>query len=108
MLERDYQAALIKRIKELLPGCIVLKNDSGYMQGVPDLTVLYGDRWGVLEVKKSEKAMKPEVPNQPWYVQELDRMSFADFIYPENEEQVLRDLQLALRSPWRTRVSKSF
>ena len=44
MLERDYQSHLIKRIKALLPGCVVLKNDSSYLQGIPDLVIFYGDR----------------------------------------------------------------
>lgn len=94
MLERDYQAQLIKRIKRLLPGCVILKNDSGYMPGVPDLTILYGDRWAMLEVK-THKAARNQ-PNQTYYVSELDRMSFASFIYPSNEEAVLDDLQQAL------------
>lgn len=94
MLERDYQAQLIKKIKRLLPGCVILKNDSDYMQGVPDLTILYGDKWAMLEVKVSKAARNQ--PNQTYYVDELDKMSFAAFIYPSNEEHVLYDLQQAL------------
>jgi hypothetical protein len=93
MLENAYQAELIKRIKRLLPGCVVLKNDTGYMQGIPDLTILWKKHWACLEVKKSRRS--PEQPNQDWYVNTLDSMSFAAFIYPENEEDVLHDLQQA-------------
>jgi hypothetical protein len=95
MLERDYQAGLIKRIKRLLPGCVVLKNDSAYLQGVPDLTILYRDMWAMLEVKASPSAAHQ--PNQEYYVELLGEMSFAAFIHPQNEEEVLRDLQQALQ-----------
>ena len=104
MLEREYQAHVIKELHARLPGCVVLKNDSGYRQGVPDLTVLYRKRWAVLEVKAHAKARTR--PNQQYYIDELKGMSFAAFIYPENEEEVLCDLQRTLRPGRETRVSK--
>lgn len=94
-LERDFQANLIKELKELFPGCLVLKNDSGYLQGIPDLTILYGGSWAVLEVKKS--ANESIQPNQEYYIDILDQMSFAAFVYPENKEAVLNELQEALQ-----------
>lgn len=93
MLERDYQKKLIDKLEILFPGCFVLKNDPGYLQGVPDLLVLYGDRWAMLEVKTSAKAATR--PNQTYYVELLDRMSFAAFVYPSNEEEVLDALTRA-------------
>lgn len=89
--ESSYQARLIKKLKDLFPGCIVLKNDSGYLQGIPDITVLYRDKWAVLEVKAS--ADSPERPNQKYYIDKLDSMSYSAFICPENEKAVLDDLQ---------------
>lgn len=103
--ERDYQAKLIKKLNHLFPGCVVLKNDSEYRQGIPDLIILYGESWAMLEVKSSANAV--EQPNQRYYVELLDDMSFADFIYPENEEQVLHDLQRALQAPRDARLSRS-
>lgn len=95
MLESDYQAYLIKKIKEeLLVGSLVVKNDPNYIQGIPDLTVFYFDRWALLEVKASEKSK--ERPNQRWYIEHWGQMTFCSFIYPENEEEVLRALQQAL------------
>lgn len=93
MLENRYQSQLIKKIQKIFPGCQVLKNDSSYIQGIPDLTILYKDRWAMLEVKASADAS--EQPNQRHYVQKLSDMSFAAFIFPENEEEVLHELQLA-------------
>lgn len=87
MLERDFQSDLIKELKVLLPGCMVLKNDPNYIQGIPDLMVLYKNHWGALECKKSSK--ESPRPNQPYYVKQMDDMSFASFIYPENKEEVL-------------------
>lgn len=94
MTENKYQAKLIKRIRSLLPGCIVVKNDPTYIQGIPDLIVLYGERWAALEVKASAKARRR--PNQDYYIDALGEMSFASFIYPENEEEVLDALQRSL------------
>lgn len=96
MLESKYQADLIKKIQKLLPGCIVLKNDSGLRQGIPDLTVLYRQRWAALEVKPSKDA--PQQPNQDYYISQMYEMSYAAFIYPENESEVLHALQQALGS----------
>lgn len=94
--ESDFQAELIKDIKRLLPGCYVLKNDPNYIQGFPDLLILYKDRWAALECKRSANASHR--PNQDYYVTELGRMSYASFIFPENSQEVLNELQRALES----------
>lgn len=96
MLENKFQAKLIKDIKKRLPGCIVMKNDSGYIQGIPDLLVLHNDKWAALECKKNETADRQ--PNQEYYVELMDNMSFARFIYPENREEILDDLQSTLQA----------
>jgi hypothetical protein len=105
MTENKYQAKLIKKLERLFPGCVVLKNDSGYRQGMLDLIILWGTYWASLEVKPSESASAQ--PNQEYYVKQLDEMSFAAFIYPENEKEVLSALQQAFRPPRRTRISES-
>jgi hypothetical protein len=89
--ENKFQANLKKKIKEMFPGCIVTKLDSGDIQGIPDLLILYKDRWATLENKKSEKAARQ--PNQEYYVDKMNNMSFSRFIYPENEEEVLDELK---------------
>ena len=91
--ESGYQQKLIKKLKDMFPGCIVLKNDAGYIQGFPDLTILYKDHWATLECKRDSKSSHR--PNQEYYVQKTNEMSFSRFIFPENEEEVLRDLQQA-------------
>jgi hypothetical protein len=96
MLESKYQADLIIRIRKRFPGSVILKNDSSYMQGVPDLTVLLEIMWAVLEVKTSANA--PEQPNQRYYVERMHEMSFGRFIYPSNEEEVLDELQQTYES----------
>ena len=95
-LERDFQAGLIKELKQIFKGCIIMKNDSSYIQGIPDLLILYRDKWAALEVKKSETASHR--PNQEHYVELMDEMSYASFIYPENKEEVLYELQQTLFS----------
>ena len=90
MLERDFQKGLIKELKNRYPGCIVLKNDPNYKKAIPDLTVLYNDKWATLEVKASAKAS--HVTNQDLYVERMNKMSFSAFIFPENKEDVLNEL----------------
>lgn len=94
-LESKFQFELIKELKDMFPGCIVLKNDPNYIQGMPDLTILWHDRWATLEVKKFATA--PHQPNQDYYVELMDSMSFSRFIYPENKEEVLYELQQSFR-----------
>lgn len=91
MLENKFQANLIKKLKKEYPGCIVMKNDSSYIQGIPDLLVLYKDKWASLECKKTEKARHQ--PNQDYYVNQMNEMSFSRFIFPENEQEVLDELK---------------
>lgn len=90
MLERDFQKALIKELKSRYPGCMVLKNDPNYIKAIPDLTILYGPHWATLEVKKSADAA--HVNNQDYYVEKMNEMSFSAFIFPENKEEVLNEL----------------
>lgn len=104
MQERDFQAKLIRELKEMFPGCIVLKNDPNYIQGIPDLLILYNDKWAALEGKKSAGASKR--PNQQYYVEQMNNMSFAKFICPENKEEVLNELQQAFNSQRSARVSR--
>lgn len=91
MVESKFQANLIKKIKNRFDGCVVMKNDSSYIQGIPDLLILYKDRWAALECKRSANA--PRRPNQEFYISKMNDMSFASFIYPENEEEVLDAVQ---------------
>lgn len=91
MLENKFQSNLIKELKKEFPGCMVLKNDPTYIQGVPDLLVLYKEHWCSLEVKKSAKAKHR--PNQDYYVDKMNDMSYSSFIYPENKETVMEELK---------------
>lgn len=90
-LESKFQKELMDEIREQYPGCVILKNDSSYIQGFPDWTILYKDRWAVLEAKRERGAKKQ--PNQEYYVDKLDKMSFSRFVYPENKDEVLEDLE---------------
>lgn len=102
MLEREYQSKLIKKLKRKYPDAVILKNDADYLQGVPDLLILRGDRWAALETKKDKKAKHR--PNQDYYVKKMRGMSYASFIYPENERKVLDEVQRALEPDRTARV----
>jgi hypothetical protein len=90
-LEREFQANLIRELKNRFIGCIVTKLDPCHIQGIPDLLILYEDKWAVLECKKFAGAKKRA--NQLYYVERMNEMSFSRFIYPENKEAVLYELQ---------------
>lgn len=92
-LESGFQDKLIKDIKEMFPGCMTFKMDQ--IQGIPDLLVLHGDKWASLECKQHSKAKRQ--PNQEYYVERMNEMSFSRFVCPENKEEVLRELQSALQ-----------
>lgn len=98
MKERYYQGRLINKLENLFPGCVVLKNDANYIQGIPDLIILYNDRWACLEVKNDSTSQVQ--PNQDYYIERLNEMSFAAYIYPENEAEVLDALQRSFESSW--------
>ena len=91
MRENRFQKKVIDELHTRFPGCVILKNDSGYLQGIPDLTVLYKDRWAMLETKRSSNAEHQN--NQDYYVNKMNEMSYASFIFPENKEDVMRELQ---------------
>ncbi len=93
MLENKFKTQLVNELEEMFPGCIVVHLDPNEIQGIPDLLVLYGNKWAALEGKKSANATHR--PNQDYYVDLMNRMSFAAFIYPENKEEVLYELQQA-------------
>lgn len=98
MQERDFQKDLIRDIRSRFPDSIVTKV-APYIQGIPDLLILQDNHWAMLECKKSkEDAEKHPRPNQPYYVKKLNDMSFASFIYPENKEQVLNDMEQSFKS----------
>ena len=91
MLENKFQSKLIKELKKEFPGCMVLKNDPTYIQGVPDLLILHKNHWAGLEVKRSKNAKHQ--PNQDYYVDKMNEMSFSSFIYPENKDEIIGELK---------------
>lgn len=93
-LERDFQSRLIREIHDRLPKAIVLKNDPSYLQGIPDLIVLHGDRYAMLEVKRSSRS--PRRPNQRYYTDLFSRWSYGAFIHPGNKEQILDEMERSL------------
>lgn len=95
MLESKFQSQLIKQLESRFPGCIVLKNDANYKQGIPDLLILFNNKWATLECKKSLTASHR--PNQEYYVNLMNNMSFSAFICPENQEEVLNVLERSFK-----------
>ena len=105
MLENKFKTGLVKEIKERFPGCKVVHLDPNEIQGIPDLLVLYGSTWAALEGKKSANA--PHRPNQDYYVRQMNELSFAAFIYPENKEEILNAMERSFEAHRAARVSGS-
>lgn len=96
MLERDFQAKLIKEIKNRFDGCLVIKQDSSYIQGIPDLLVLHENHWAALECKKEANAKHQ--PNQDYYISKMNNMSYAAIISPENKKEILDDMERSFKA----------
>ena len=105
MLENRFKTNLVRELKERFPGCIVLHIDPNEIQGIPDLLILYRDRWAALEGKRSLNA--PHRPNQDYYVNLMNEMSYAAIIYPQNKEEILDELERSLQANRSTRISRS-
>lgn len=104
-LENDYKSQLKRRIEERFPGCMILKNDEQLLPGIPDMTILYGRYWAVLEVKRDANA--PYEPNQEYYLEYLGDMGFASVIFPAIEAEVLDAIQRSFESWWESCPPKS-
>ena len=102
--ESEFERQLIEKIEELYPGAIIPKNNPNLIQGIPDRLVLWGPRWAAFDAKNSPDA--PRRPNQNYYIRTMNNMSYASFVYPQNEETFLHELQQTLRPNRRTRLSK--
>lgn len=96
MKESKFQSNLIKKLKNIFIGCIVMKTDPNYIQGIPDILILYKDKWASLECKKSSTSSHR--PNQSYFVDMMNEMSFSRFICPENEEEILNELQRTFKA----------
>ena len=103
-LESSFQREVIGELKERYPGCVILKNDPTYIQGFPDITVFYKNKWAALETKRSSK--EKHQPNQDYYVEMLGKMSYASFIFPENKAEVFDELEQTFKPRRKSCVSK--
>lgn len=92
MREAEFQRKLIKELKDIFPGCIIMKQDATYKQGIPDLVIFYKSKYAMLECK--ENSLAHHQPNQDHYIDIFNDWSFAKFIYPENKDSVLNELKI--------------
>lgn len=90
MLENKFKTNLIKEIRARFSGAIVLHTNPP-PQGIPDLLVLCGGRWAALEGKRENSSSHR--PNQDYWIEKMDKMSFARFVSPENKEEVLNAME---------------
>jgi hypothetical protein len=104
-LESKFQADLIDDWNSMFPEDLVLKNDANYLQGIPDILILHEDTWGMLETKRATNSNIR--PNQAYYIDKLNRMSYAAFINPANKERILDELQRAFRLSRAARVLRA-
>ena len=93
--ETKFQKDVKDAIWEKFPDAIILKQNNS-LQGIPDLFIFHSNKWAALECKDSEDAVHQ--PNQDYYVDKLNEMSYASFIFPENKEEVLNEVFKTLQS----------
>jgi hypothetical protein len=91
-----FQYQMRKRLEREFPGCIVLKNDPSWIGGIPDLLMVWGPHWAALETKAEPKSKRQ--PNQPFYVDKMDRMSYASFVSQDNVEEVIDEIHRSFGS----------
>ena len=94
--ESEFQKKVKEALKDRFPGCIVVKNDPTCIQGIPDLTIVYKNKWATLEVKRSKD--EPHRPNQDYYIELMNGMSFSSFVYPENMMEVLDEMERSFKT----------
>ena len=94
--ESKFQGDLIKELKERFPGCLVIKSDPEFRNGIPDLFIFYRNKWAALECKRASNSKHR--PLQDYYVDLCNEMSFSRFIFPENKGEVLDDLERSFKS----------
>lgn len=87
-LESGFQDKLRKELLKRFPGSMVFKMDQ--VQGIPDILVLYKDKWASFECKRQSSSHKQ--PNQEYYVNLMNEMSFSRFITRQNINEVLDEL----------------
>lgn len=98
--ESDFQRKLKEELESTFDGCIVTKLDPTFKQGIPDLLILYKDRWATLECKRNSKAscrpnqVGDKKLNRKGYVDRMNEMSFSRVVYPENKEEVINELRI--------------
>jgi hypothetical protein len=98
-LESKFQGELVKELKAIFPGCMIQKLDSAYQTGIPDLLILWGTAWATLECKRKRPTSPNDFePNQEYFIEYMNEMSFSACIYPENKEEVLDALQRSFRA----------
>lgn len=104
ILESEFERRLVKKLEQMYPGAYVIKNNPNYIQGFPDRLFLFNDFWAAFDAKRSPDAHVR--PNQRYYINKLNEMSLAMFVYPENEEEFIYEIQQSLESKRRSRFSK--
>lgn len=92
-LESDFVLDLKDELKRRFPDCFIIKLDANQFQGIPDLLVLWGQYWAILETKRTPRSRNQA--NQEYYIGLFDDMSFAAFVHPLNYRETLDDMERA-------------
>lgn len=106
--ESAFQTRFVKKLRDMFPGAIILKNDANYQQGIPDWVLMWGPHWALLEIKPQRPRSSADFEvNQEWFIAHADEMSFGACVYPENEQEVLHALQQTFRPQGSARLPRT-
>lgn len=93
-LESKFQKEFTDALEEKFPGCLIIKGNSSYRQGLPDWLMLHQDNWAAFEIKRNKNAKRSD--SQSYYVNKMNDMSYASFVDPENYREVISEVQQTL------------
>ncbi len=95
MLENLFKKYVKKRIIDRFPN-LDLDFITPTNRSMPDMIIIAPIVWAALEFKRSEGASLR--PNQDYHIMRLNEKGYATFVFPENVEEVLDELEILFLS----------
>ncbi len=92
MLESEFKEIVKDEIRDRFPD-LDLDFVTTISRSMPDMIILApACYWAALEFKRSKNS--PHRPNQDHHIERLRKKGYATFVYPENLEVVLDELEI--------------
>ena len=98
MLESEFKKYTKNRIIDRFPNLDldIIDINAYNFRSMSDLVILGPEVWAALEFKRSKDSSHR--PNQDYHIARLNKKGYATFVYPENLEEVLDELEVLFSS----------